>query len=450
MSKTTLFLLSCLFALVLVSGDLIAQSTTLTGSWPHWMGPDRNNTWNESGLIDKFPEGGPAIAWRTKIGSGYSGPAIANGKVIISDFVTNDDFTQSNFQRLKMKGTERVLCLDEKTGKEIWKHEVDLVYAISYPAGPRCTPVIEGDRVYTLGAEGNLYCFNLETGDVIWSKELKKEYKTNSALWGYAGHPLIDGDNLITLAGGRGSHVVALNKNDGTEVWRSSTSKETGYSPPTIINASGVRQLILLRPDAVSSVNPDTGSEYWSVPYEATSNSIIMSPVCFDNYVYAAGYSRKSLMIELGKDAPTAKELWRNKGRDAISPVNVQPYFDKKTNVLYGMDHNGEMRATQLPEGKLLWKTTEPIPGRRAGNGTAFIVRQGDSDRYWLFNDVGELVIAEMTPKGYQGIDRAKVIEPTNRAFNRPVVWSMPAFANRRAYIRNDKEIICVELGKSE
>ena len=422
--------------------------TAFGQQWPHWMGPDRTNTWNESGLIESFPEGGPKVLWRTKIAGGYSGPAVVDGKVVITDFVTDANVKIGNFERREFDGTERILCLNEADGKVLWKHEHEVRYTISYPSGPRCTPVIENGKVYTLGSEGHLFCFDLADGKIIWEKQLKKEYKTTSALWGYAGHPLIDGDNLITLAGGKGSHIVALNKNTGDEVWRSLTAPEQGYSPPTIIESGGVRQLITCRPDAVSSLNPQTGQEYWSVPYESTSNSIIMSPLHVGDYLYVGGYSKKSLLLELDSMEPGATEVWRNKGRAAVSAVNVQPYLDVENQIVYGMDQTGDMRAFTIPDGELLWATSEPVSKRRTGNGTAFIVRQGESDRYWLFNDFGFLIIAKLTRDGYKEVDRAKVIEPSNNAFNRPVVWSMPAYANRKAYIRNDEEIICLDLAK--
>jgi outer membrane protein assembly factor BamB len=274
--------------------------------------------------------------------------------------------------------------------------------------------------------------------------DLVKKYNTKAALWGYAGHPLIDGDNLITLAGGEGSHVVAFDKKTGEERWRSQTAPEQGYSPPTIIEAGGVRQLILPQPDAVSSVNPENGELYWEVPYEATSGSIIMSPIKAGDYLYIAGYSNKSLCLKLATDQPAAEVVWRDKARDAISPVNVQPFYDSQNNVIYGMDQSGNLIALEMPEGKRLWADPSPVSKRPAGSGTAFIVRQ--ADRFWLFNENGELIIAKLTPEKYEEIDRAKVIEPSNVAFGRDVVWSMPAFANRKAFIRNDNEIICLDL----
>ncbi len=349
-------------------------------------------------------------------------------------------------RRRKFSGTERVLCLEESTGKVLWKHEYPVEYSISYPSGPRCTPIIDGDRVYTLGAEGNLCCLDLESGKVVWEKDLKKEYNTTAALWGYSAHPLLDGDNLLTLAGGEGSHIVALNKNDGSEVWKALSAPEQGYSPPTIIESFGKRQLISFSPNAVAALDPASGVELWSVPYESTSGSVIMSPIKIKDYLYVAGYSKKSMLLKLKPDHSTPDVVWQAKGNIAVSPVNVQPFADLENGIIYGLDQGGDLRAMEVAEPKLLWETSKPVAERRVGSGTAFIVKQGD--KFWMFNENGELIIAKLTAKGYEELDRAKVIEPSNNAFGRAVVWSMPAFANKRAYIRNDDKIICLDLAE--
>ena len=174
------------------------------------------------------------------------------------------------------------------------------------------------------------------------------DYGTKAALWGYAAHPLIDGDKLLCLAGGAGSHIVAFNKLNGKEIWKSTTSPEQGYSPPTVFEHGGVRQLVLLRPNAVSSIDPETGSEYWSIPYEASSGSIIMSPVMTGDYLYVAGYSNHSVLIKMDPAKPAATEVWRDR-KNIICPVNVQPILDGST--LYGMDQKGVMRAISIPDG---------------------------------------------------------------------------------------------------
>ena len=214
--------------------------------WPQWMGPKRDNVWREEGIIDKFPEGGAKIVWRTPIAGGYAGPAVANGMVYVMDRVLaqgaknpDDPFDT----KVKINSTERVHCLDSKTGKEIWKHEYECPYQISFPAGPRCTPTVHEGKVYTLGAMGNLFCFEADTGKIVWSKDLKKEYDAKPPLWGYAAHPLIEGKKLITLAGGEGSHVVAIDRETGKEIWKAGSQLEgaPGYAPVLITEAAGKR-----------------------------------------------------------------------------------------------------------------------------------------------------------------------------------------------------------------
>lgn len=417
----------------------------MADDWPQWMGPGRDNVWREEGIIDSFSAGGPKVLWRSKVAGGYSGPAVADGMVVVTDYVTSDDVKVANFERKKFTGIERTLCLDEKTGTQKWKHEYPVEYAISYPAGPRCTPIIQDGRVYTLGAEGHLYCLNQNDGEVVWSKDLKTEYKTKAALWGYAAHPLIDGNKLICIVGGEGSHAVAFNKDTGEQIWSVLTATEQGYSPPTIIEAAGKRQLILLRPDGVSSVDPESGEPFWTAPYKATNGSIIMSPVMIgEDHLYVAGYSSKNLLLKLLPDAPFYEVVYRDKRKKAISPVNVQPFFDGET--LYGLGQGGDFYAVDPLTGDRLWGTAWPLGKRPQQTGTAFIVQH--EGRYWLFTEQGELIIAKLTPEGHQELSRTKVIEPTNVAFGRPVVWSAPAFANRHVYLRNDKECICVDLSK--
>jgi outer membrane protein assembly factor BamB len=436
------YAITLLTLLSLTSGNIWADD------WPQWMGPKRDNVWREQGLAESFPESGPPVVWRVPVAGGYAGPAVADGKVFVTDYVTEDNVKVENFDRNEFTGNERVFCLDAATGEEIWRHEYPVKYTISYPAGPRCTPIIDDGKVYTLGAEGNLFCFDVNTGSVVWQKDFLKQYDTKTALWGYASHPLIDGNKLICVVGRDGTHTVAFNKATGEEIWHTLSAPEQGYSPPTIIEAGGKRQLIVTRPSAVSSVDPETGREYWSVPYEATSGSIIMSPVQSGNYLYVGGYSNKSLMLELAEDRPAAEILWRDKPQHGVSPINVQPIVVDGT--MYGVDGNGRLYGVELPSGRRLWDTSEPVSQRPVGTGTAFIVRQGDTgDRYWLFNDSGDLIIARLTPAGYEELDRTHLIEPTNIAFGRDVVWCMPAFANKHMYVRNDKECIAVDLSQN-
>src|SRR4051794_22844210 len=130
--------------------------------WPQWLGPERDGIWREQGILAKFPQGGPKVLWRTPIGGGYAGPAISGGKVYITDRVLAPGASNPNdpFQKTATSGQERVLCLDEGSGKIVWQHSYDCVYRISYPCGPRTTPVVHDGKVYTLGAMGDLLCLD--------------------------------------------------------------------------------------------------------------------------------------------------------------------------------------------------------------------------------------------------------------------------------------------------
>ena len=424
---------------------LLAAATLRADDWPQWMGPKRDNVWREEGILEKFPAGGPKKLWSTPLAGGYSGPAVAGERVFVTDYIKKTGETdEGNFDRKETTGTERVFCLDAATGKQIWKHEYPVKYAISYPYGPRTTPLVDGDTVYTLGAVGDLIAFGAKDGEVVWSKNLMTEYKTKAALWGYAAHPMIDGQKPITLAGGEGSHVVALDKATGKELWKSQSQKEQGYSPPVIVEAGGKRQLIVPGPTAIRSLDPETGERYWSEKYEATSGSVIMTAVKFGDHIYFGGYQGKNILVKLDKDKPTATTVWKDQRGAGLAAVNVQPFL--QDNVLYGFDDNGTMYAVELPSGKRLWESKELV-GDAKGSETAFLVKNGD--RFISFTERGDLVLCKLTKEKYEEIDRAKgIMKATNTAFGRPVVWCAPAFAHKRMFVRNDKEIACFDLAK--
>jgi len=431
---------------------LLAAACCLPGAaraddWPQWMGPGRDNVWREEGVLRSFPAGGPRVLWRTPVAGGYAGAAVAGGRVFVTDYVTDADVKVANFERKPSTGRERVLCLDEATGRVLWKHEYPVTYTIAYPAGPRCTPTVHGDRVYTLGAEGDLFCLKVATGEVVWSRDLKKDYTTKAALWGWASHPLVDGDRLVCVVGTDVAHAAAFDLATGREVWRAGKAAEQGYVPPSIIEAAGVRQLLLAKPDGVYAVVPETGKLLWETPYDADNGSIIMTPVRVGEHLYIGGYQGKNLLLKLRGDAPGVEVVWRNRPKQGISAVNVQPFV--ADGLVYGFHESGEMRAMRVPEGDFAWRGGGPLvaaDGRPQGSATAFITRH--DDRYFLFTETGDLVIARLKPTGYEFIHRAHLIEPTNVAFGRPVVWCPPAYADKSIVVRNDAEVIRVSLAE--
>src|SRR5262245_43374701 len=276
-----------LTALLLGAAGLSARGD----DWPQWMGPKRDAVWRETGLLDKFPSGGPTLVWRKPIHGGYAGPAVADGKVFVMDFETKGDIkagSNPNPPKDSLPGKERVVCLDAKTGEQAWMHYYDCAYKVSYPAGPRCTPTVDNDRVYTLGTMGNLYCLDAKTGKPIWSKDFVKDYGAKVSIWGYTGHPLVDGKQLIVIPGGKAG-VVALDKATGEELWRNPLSEEPGYSAPTIAEVGGVRQLLVWLPEKIHGLDPSTGKERWSVDLKPEYGMSIMSPRVSGDYLFAGG-----------------------------------------------------------------------------------------------------------------------------------------------------------------
>ena len=140
--------------------------------------------------------------------------------------------------------------------------------------------------------------------------------------------------------------------------------------------------------------------------------------------------------------------LWRDEGQRSLSPVNVQPFLlDGR---VYGLDQGGQLRCFDIPSGAIQWATSRPLGDRKVGSGTVFIVRAGETDKFWMFAESGDLIIGQLTPKGFTELSRTHVINPSNNAFGRDVVWCAPAFANKRMYVRNDKELVCINLAESK
>jgi outer membrane protein assembly factor BamB len=428
---------------------VLAVFSLRADDWPQWLGPQRDGVWRETSIVEKFPAAGLKVRWRAEIGAGYSGPAVANGRVYVMDRRLGEGVKNPSnpFAQTTIPGVERVLCLDESDGRVLWKHEYDCPYGVSYPAGPRVTPTVHDGKVYTLGAEGNLLCLDAEKGSVLWSRDFKTDFGTKTPLWGFAGHPLVDGKKLICLVGGEGSVAVAFDKDTGKELWRALSAKEPGYAPPMIYEFAGKRQLITWHPQAVNSLNPETGEVLWTYPLNPSvrSGMTIPSPRKAGDLLFLTSFYNGSLMLRVDSDKPSL--VWQSRkvsemDTDGLHSVMSTPVLDK--GYIYGSCSYGQFRCLKADTGERVWETFEPTTGKSVRWGNAFIVKNGD--RYFLFNEKGDLIIAKLTPEKYEEISRAHLLDPTNTDPGRPVVWSHPAFANRCVYARNDKEIVCVSL----
>jgi outer membrane protein assembly factor BamB len=423
---------------VLVVAGLIAASA-LADDWPQWGGPRRDLVWREDGIVETLPAVDPATSmlprlWTAKIGAGYAGPAVADGRVFVADRIADENL-------------ERVLCVDAATGNEIWKHPYESRYTISYPLGPRATPTVDGDRVYTLGAMGHLFCFNAAKGDVVWQKYLPDDFGTEVPNWGMAGAPLVDGEQLIVLAGGKpGAMVVSLDKRTGEEKWRALEGKEPGYCAPVILDIAGRRQLIIWHPAAVVGLDAANGGVLWEQPFSVQAGMTIPTPRTVGNRLFVAGFYCGPLMIDLGSSGNSPNVLWRTKPgnneriNDSLHAVMCTPIVTEK--YVYGVGSYGDLRCLDADTGRIVWETRKPTGDGRWWN--AFLVPH--EDRAVICNEQGEIIFARLTPAGYEELSRAKLIEPTQPIQRRMTVWSHPAFAMRSVFARNDGELIRVNL----
>ena len=422
---------------------LLAGAALRAEDWPEFRGKGRQGIWTETGIMERFPDAGLKILWRTPIRSGFSGPSVADGRVFVMDFLEGK----------RPGGTERALALDEKTGKVLWTHEWQAKYpGIYHPIGPRATPTVDGDRVYFAGADGKLLCLRAATGEVVWKRDFMAEYGAELSAWGFSSSPLVDGNRLIALVGGQpDARMVAFDKMTGKEIWRSlRTDSEPGVASPVIFEAGGVRQLIIYYHGAVASLDPVTGKVYWQHPYKVGANMSISTPVRSGSLLFFTNFYNGPLMLRLDETKPAATVVWRGESdseiqTDGLHSVNGTPVI--VGNHVYGVCSYGQFRCLNAKTGERVWES-QALTKERTRWASAFIVQ--NRDRLFINNDRGELIIVAPSPEGYKEISRTQLIKPTTAPTSRRALgalnWSEPAYANKRIYARNDEELICASL----
>jgi len=403
--------------------------------WPDWRGPNRDGTWKETGIVKKFDSDKIQAKWRVPISSGYSGPTVADGLVYITDRIEEPE------------EMERVLCFDAMSGEEKWSYSYPCEYDdIGYRAGPRASVILDDDRAYSLGAMGHLHCIQSKTGEVIWSKDLKKEYQIRMPIWGIAAAPIMFNDKVILQIGGENDAcIIALNKRTGDEIWRN-LEDDASYSAPILIKQGNKPVVVFWTGRNVVGLNPNTGSLYWQEKFEPGEMiQGIASPVFFNNYLLVSGFFDGSLLLQLDKTKPVAKKVWMRRGKnekrtDALHSCISTPLI--RGNYIYGVDSYGELRCLDLLTGDRIWEDLSAVTKARWAN--IHLIQNGDLT--YMFNEHGELIIAKLSPEGFHEMSRAKLIEPTTDQNKRGVTWAHPAFAYKHVYIRNDKELICADL----
>jgi outer membrane protein assembly factor BamB len=405
--------------------------------WPQWRGPNRDGVWRETGIVEEFDTQQLAARWRMPIGSGYSGPTVAAGRVYVTD------------RLVEPKQIERVHCFDEQTGKNLWTHAYDCTYTIQYEAGPRASVSIDEGRAYALGSMGDLHCFDARSGDVLWKHDCQSEYQIRMPIWGIAASPLVEKDLVIVQIGGLGACIVAFDKKTGQERWRA-LDDPASYAAPILIEQAGRRVLVCWTGDRVAGLDPATGDVHWQQPFERNKMVIsIATPVVEKDRLFVTSFYDGSMMLSVPRDKLAVEQLWRRQGddeknTDALHSIMATPYLEG--DYIYGVDSYGELRCLDAGTGDRLWESKEATPPARWSN--IHMVRNGN--RMFMFNERGELIIARLSPRRYEEISRTKLIEPTTDQLRQRggVCWAHPAYANKHVLIRNDRELLSASLAK--
>lgn len=430
--------------------------SALADDWPHFLGPHGDTSIREEGIRTEFPDSGLPLLWERAVGGGYSGPAVVGDRVFVMDRIAepyDPDKTEGNpnFIRAEIPGKERVRALHANTGKVLWEHVYDCPYSTVYlyAIGPRCTPTVDGERVYTLGAEGDLHCFQAASGEVLWQRSFKDDYGLEVPEWGCAAHPLVYKNLLVCIVGGDGSTVVAFDKHTGEERWRALSASKPGYCPPVIATIHSLDQLLVWHGDGVGSLEPSTGKEYWFAKVKPLYGMSIGAPRVHHDLIHVMGFKGVSAAMRVAPDNRSAEVLWGPDLRMGVAGVLNTAHLDEE-GYLYSAGGRGEFQCVDIRTGERLWETSLPLQnarGERTGAWpSAFSFHHPSSGRTFLYNDHGELITAELSTQSYQEISRTTLIEPTHAVGGRMLVWSAPAFANQRIYVRNDQEIRCYDL----
>jgi len=409
--------------------------------WPKWRGPRGDGSWNAPPLPDKWPAAGLKTVWKQSVGGGYAGITVADGRVYTLDL--ESPLTKSKGG--KPDGTERVLCFDSATGKPLWSHKYAVRYGNlgGYANGPRTSPTIHDGKVYTLGAVGHLFCFDARTGEIIWQHDCVEQFGARVPEWGFAGSPVIDGDNLLIHLGAKdGGCLIAFNRLTGKEKWRS-LNDPAGYCTPVVIQPKSGRQVVIWTPENVHGVDAATGKPLWKVPYKVTYGVSIAPPVFHDGIVFVTGYWEGAKAIKLGPRPTDAEVIWTDAKN--LRGLMAQPLYRDKH--IYTIDRDFGLTCCELATGKKLWTDDNQLTPK-SRNPHASIVWQNNTNRVLALNAIGELVLARLTPKEYEELSRVKVLNGR--------VWGHPAFVGRWMFAKTDgaeawqkggpHELVCVEL----
>lgn len=389
---------------------------SLASDWPQFLGPGRNGVYSGTNLAGNWPKAGPPTLWQKKVGQGFSGPVVANGKLIL-------------FHRLEDR--ETVECLDAQTGNQLWTFDYATAYRddFGFDEGPRATPAIAEGRVYTFGADGMLHCLDLDAGKKLWSVNARVQFQAPKGFFGIACSPLVAGKVVLLNVGGADrAGIVAFDKETGNVVWRA-TNDEASYSSPVAATIHGQGHALFFTRNGLVATDPADGKIFfqfsWRPPMHASVSAAV--PLVVDDLIFlSASYGVGAAVLRVNNGKP--EKVWA--GDDLLS--NHYATSVHHNGFLYGFDGRQEqgcnLRCIELQTGKIRWSRD------RFGAGTLLLA----GDQLLILSERGELIRAPATPTEFKPTARVQILPSQVRAH--------PALANGLFYARSPDKLVCVDL----
>jgi outer membrane protein assembly factor BamB len=397
---------------------LSAPLPTARGDWPQWRGPNRTDVSKETGLLQAWPQEGPAKAWLCKdVGLGYSGPAIAQGRL----------YTMGLRDRI-----EYLIALDIKDGKELWAAKIGDALKNDWGDGPRGTPAVDGDRVYALGGQGSLICANAADGQVVWQKTMS-EFGGHQPGWGYTESVLVDDGKVLCTPGGSKGAILALDKKTGSTIWQSAQFKD-GAQYASIIAAdhNGARHYIQLTMKHIVGVSAKDGSVLWTDDFPG-SVAVIPTPIFHDGHVYVtAGYGVGSKLIKIGTNNQVTAVYFNKVMKNHHGGVILL------NGHVYGYSDGPGWVCQNFLSGQEVWAEKQAL-----GKGA---IAYADGRFYCLDERNGTVALIEASPDGWKEHGRLKLEPQTTQRSPEGRIWTHPVVADGKLYLRDQELLACYNV----
>ncbi len=431
-----------LAAMLLTTMAPAPKGSAAAGDWPQWRGPNRDGHSTSTGLLQKWPEGGPKLVYKTDtIGPGYGSPAISGGRMIIVG--------AENASKTKPDGdTVVVYCLDPATGKEIWKTPIGSVkQEMNRGGAARGTATIAGELVYVVEPLGDVICLKAEDGKKVWSKSMVKDLGGAVPIWGYSESVLIDGDKLVCTPGGGKGTLAALDKKTGTFLWQSKEITDGAcYSSVILAEVDGVKQYIQQSVQGTFGVSVTDGKRLWHVANKGYKIAVCPTPVFYKNHVFAtAGYGAGCKLIKLSKngDGIKAEEVY-----DAKVIANHHGGVLRVGDYLYGHTDREWACLKFLTTGDNDGPKPEWTSKKQEKGSVSF----ADGCLYTYGETKGEVVLVKADSKDWLETGRFTIPEKSQfrRAFSNGGIWAHPVIANGKLYLREYEWLFCYDVNGKE